>query len=92
MEFCSRKLTSIRHPQYRHRLPAPSLGWKLEQVKPTAEEYAAYELYHAQLRQSRAAVLKGGIVWRLVVETLGDRALDVVLDGLSSWGRNGPGR
>ena len=82
--FLPRTLISL--PQHPCRLPTPSLGWKLEELKPTADEYAAYELCRAQLlRQSRgrAAVLKGGIVWRLAVETLGDYALDVVLDGPS---------
>ena len=48
------------------------------------EDYTYYEETHANflsLPRGRAALLRGGIVWRLAIEVLGDRAEDVVLNG-----------
>jgi hypothetical protein len=56
-------------------LPRPSftLGWRREGYKPDVKDYAAYvHLRDSFLREphARAALLKGGIVWRLAVDSL----------------------
>ncbi|TDL13642.1 hypothetical protein BD410DRAFT_707328, partial [Rickenella mellea] len=54
------------------------LGVRPPQYKPDAADYAAYEAARDNFLQqghARAALLKGGIVWRLAVEYLGPNAV-----------------
>jgi hypothetical protein len=55
--------------------PSPyiGLGWRAQNYRPDAADYAAYEMArNAFLRFShaRAALLRGGILWRLAMEAL----------------------
>lgn len=66
--------------------PRLTLGWLTPSHKPTTSEYGYYE----QLRKnfftrphSRAAFLKGGLIWRLAMESAGILADELVLDGPS---------
>ena len=67
-----------------HRL---GLGMFPQQYKPGSDDYAAYETRRNELLlrggHLRAALLKGGIVWRLAIDALGfDPALDgPIIDG-----------
>ena len=72
---------SIHRPQ-----PHLTLGWRTPSYQPTTAEYGFYE----QLRKSfftrphsRAAFLKGGLIWRLAIESAGILADELVLDGPS---------
>jgi hypothetical protein len=59
------------------------LGWRAKGYKPDVFEYAAYEARRdAFLRQphGRAALLAGGLVWRLAIEAIG---FEPALDGPS---------
>ena len=72
---------SILRPQ-----PSLTLGWRTPSYQPTTTEYGFYE----QLRKdfftrphSRAAFLKGGLIWRLAIESIGILANELVLNGPS---------
>ena len=72
-------------PHYSH--PPIGLGWRYPQYKPDAVDYAAYECARdALLRQphARAALLKGGIIWRLAREHI-DYSSNAVLSGPSEY-------
>ncbi|KAI8989149.1 hypothetical protein BD414DRAFT_415633 [Trametes punicea] len=63
------------------------LGWCPPSFKPTKWDYAAYEERAYQILSSpggRAAILQGGIVWRLALEILGEDAVSYALKGPSS--------
>ena len=58
----------------------------MSRLPTVQEDYTYYEETCANflsLPRGRAALLRGGIVWRLAIEVLGDRAEDVVLNGPS---------
>ena len=57
------------------------LGWRHPNYQPNTEDYTSYEEARAALlteTHARAALLTGGIIWRLAVDTLG---FDMVLIG-----------
>ncbi|PIL26011.1 hypothetical protein GSI_11765 [Ganoderma sinense ZZ0214-1] len=68
-------------------LPAQTvLGWRPTDFAPTAWDYLEYECrVHALVSQpkGRAALLRGGIVWRLAVEVLGGDWRELPLAGPS---------
>lgn len=63
------------------------LGTRRKDYTPNKYDYYEYELRLKELvkqpRVARAALLKGGIVWRLVMEVLGDSAEGFIIDGPS---------
>ncbi|KAI1783062.1 hypothetical protein LXA43DRAFT_904339 [Ganoderma leucocontextum] len=83
---------TIFEPERRHvptLLPPVQtvLGWRLPSFEPTAWDYREYECrVHALLSQpkGRAALLRGGIVWRLAVEVLGGNWRELAKMGPSS--------
>lgn len=67
--------------------PPVTLGWRPQSLKPVATEYILYENlrnHFLQLPKGRAALLKGGIIWRLALEALGARSEDIVIEGPSA--------
>jgi hypothetical protein len=73
-------------PPYYRPLPTPTLGWRPPHHIPKSHEYNYYEYIRDDFfRQphARAALLKGGIVWRLAFESASCRAGEVALDGPS---------
>jgi hypothetical protein len=75
-----------RSPFNRHPGPLATLGWRFASQPPTIVEYAYYQDLRAQffLRvHSRAAFLRGGILWRLALESTGRSVEELVLDGPS---------
>ncbi|KAI0349114.1 hypothetical protein OH77DRAFT_1415539 [Trametes cingulata] len=63
-----------------------SLGWRPPTFKPTRWDYAAYEARAYEILASprgRAAILQGGIIWRLALELLGEVALSRAAEGPS---------
>ena len=65
-----------------HRIPARwdrliDLGWRNQGWKARQEDYKSYAVLRDEFLRKprgRAALLKGGIVWRLAIETLGSTA------------------
>ncbi|KZP02660.1 hypothetical protein FIBSPDRAFT_666587, partial [Athelia psychrophila] len=54
------------------------LGWRMEHYLPSAADYIAYEAHrHAFLRsdRGRAAILQGGIVWRLAYDSVDEEII-----------------
>ncbi|KAI5117334.1 hypothetical protein M0805_001939 [Coniferiporia weirii] len=65
------------------------LGWRHDNSRLDSSDYASYEKRVADFVQTnprvRAAIMKGGIVWRVVVEAIGlEAAIEVVMAGPSS--------
>ncbi|KDQ63888.1 hypothetical protein JAAARDRAFT_682625 [Jaapia argillacea MUCL 33604] len=73
----------LRPPPYRG-FRYDGLGWRPKSYRPTLQDYSVYESIRDGflLRQahSRAALMKGGIIWRLAIHALGK---DHVLQGPS---------
>jgi hypothetical protein len=66
-------------------LPSP-LGWRPSNYKPDVADYYGYEQFRRRLLERpeilRAALMKGGIVWRLAtLDVDEDLAMKVILDG-----------
>lgn len=62
------------------RYHALSLGWRQMDHTPTPADYGHYQATLDRLLTrpyARAALLAGGIVWRIAVHYLGDSVLDV---------------
>ena len=58
--------------------PPVYLGWRRSGFRPDGWDYKEYERQARELLsqpRGRAAILRGGIVWRLAVELLGERGL-----------------
>lgn len=75
-----------RSPFNRHPGPLATLGWRFLSHPPTIVEYAYYQDLRAQFFRrvhSRAAFLRGGILWRLALESTGRSVEELVLDGPS---------
>jgi hypothetical protein len=71
-----------------NRRPGPlaTLGWRFLSQPPTIVEYAYYQDLRAQFfrrAHSRAAFLRGGILWRLALESTGRSVEELILDGPS---------
>ena len=67
--------------------PPEYLGWREPSFEATSQDYCLYE--HRALDvlsrpRGRAALLRGGIVWRLAMEILGEAAIDEAVNGPSS--------
>jgi len=77
------------HPQSvprRPKIQIPGLGWRAPGYQPDALEYVAYERKRDQFLRGprgRAALMSGGIVWRLAVDSLG-LSHDLILAGPSA--------
>jgi hypothetical protein len=82
-----RSRDQIPLPIYRYSSPIIRSSYRSASRVPTVQEdYTYYEDTRANflfLPRGRAALLQGGIVWRLAIEVLGDRAEDVVINGPS---------
>lgn len=67
--------------------PLAVLGWRPQNHRPTVSEYNFYEnlrrAFFTDHGRARAALLKGGIIWRLAVEGSGGLIPDRVLGGPS---------
>lgn len=74
-------------PVYRYPPPIVRSSYRSSTRLPTAEEDYAYyvdtQTSFLSLPRGRAAILRGGIVWRLAIEYLGDRAEHFVAHGPS---------
>ena len=67
--------------------PPTYLGWRRCGFQPDGWDYKEYERQARELLsqpRGRAAILRGGIVWRLAVELLGEEGLRKVEGGLSA--------
>ncbi|KAG1734255.1 uncharacterized protein EDB91DRAFT_1251048 [Suillus paluster] len=63
-----------------------SLGYKHPIFSAVYADYVVYEQYHYEFMnqpRARAALLHGGLVWRLALHSIGFDALPSVLDGIS---------
>jgi len=80
-----RRCDQIPLPIYRYPSPIIGSSYRSASRLPTVQEdYTYYEDIRANflsLPRGRAALLRGGIVWRLAIEVLGDCAEDVVANG-----------
>lgn len=90
--------TLIRAPKYLRPPPPPpplfTLGWRPTTLKIQPDEYLYYEDLRNQFflqPQSRAAFLRGGITWRLAMESTDNFSLERVLNGPSNDAFNYPG-
>ena len=96
-EFLMRRGTRFRfayQPDPRDRagislVPRPHvyLGWRAKGFNPDKWDYKAYESSARDLLREprgRAAVLRGGIVWRIAVELLGEDAIRDAIQGPSA--------
>jgi hypothetical protein len=77
--FNTRIPRRLVQPSPFNRSPGPlaTLGWRLLSQPPTIVEYAYYQDLRAQFfrrAHSRAAFLRGGILWRLALESTGRSA------------------
>lgn len=65
--------TPPQRPPYPH--PSVGLGWRNVDYKPDAADYASYaaarDEFLIRSLHGRAALLRGGIAWRLAIEALG---------------------
>jgi hypothetical protein len=67
-------------------LPAPTLGVFSSDYSPALRDYLYYEQLRrdfCKLPRARAGVLKGGIIWRLVWDSIGAPVEELVSDGPS---------
>jgi hypothetical protein len=65
---------------------SPMLGYYPKNYKPSLWEYRYYEQLHqdfCKLPRARAALTRGGIIWRLTLESIGAPADEIVSDGPS---------
>jgi hypothetical protein len=79
--------SKMQLPSSPRRLPLAMLGWRPQNHRPTVSEYNFYEnlrkAFFTDHCHSRAALLKGGIIWRLAVEGSGGLVNERVLEGPS---------
>jgi hypothetical protein len=87
--------TLITQPQLAHVRHSPTLGFHSQHYKPGLHEYKHYEQLVKEfctLPRARAALTRGGIVWRLVMASIGSPAETIVSNGPSqevfSYGRS----
>jgi hypothetical protein len=76
----------LEQPKPQRVLAAPTLGVFSPDFSPMLRDYHCYERLRrdfCQLPRIRAAVLKGGIIWRLVLDGIGASAEEIVSDGPS---------
>jgi hypothetical protein len=76
----------IEQPKPHHVLPAPTLGVFSSNYSPALRDYRYYEELRrdfCKLPRAHAGVLKGGIIWRLVWDSIGAPAEELVSDGPS---------
>src|SRR5262249_39959434 len=71
----STRLRTLRQPRFQHPGPHPyvGLGWRSKGYKPDWSDYTGYLAHQAiflRKPHARAALLKGGILWRLSCEDL----------------------
>ncbi|KAI0673658.1 hypothetical protein C8Q78DRAFT_969006 [Trametes maxima] len=62
------------------------LGWRLQGFRPTEWDYRVYEERAYEILVSphgRAAILHGGLIWRLALEILGSDTLERAVQGPS---------
>ena len=79
----------IEQPKPQRVLAAPTLGVFPPDYSPTLHDYRHYEQLRrdfCKLPRARAAVLKGGIIWRLVLDGIGAPAEQIVSDGVFTYG------
>jgi hypothetical protein len=78
--------THIPQPQPMRMKPSPTLGFYAKDYKPGLREYRHYERIRKEfcsLPRARAALTRGGIIWRLALESIGIPAKELVKNGPS---------
>jgi hypothetical protein len=76
----------IPQPQPMRMKPSPTLGFYAKNYEPGLREYRHYERVRKEfcsLPRARAALTRGGIIWRLALESIGVPAEEIVRNGPS---------
>jgi len=76
----------VKQPKPQRILPVPTLGVFPSNYSPALRDYRYYEQRRrdfCELPRVRAGVLKGGIIWRLIWDSIGAPAEELVSDGPS---------